>query len=68
MLEKMTQKIVSSKKIKDKNIKESMRDELKNDKNLDVTEVVEQKIREKAFSLAVDNLLLARVVSESKKV
>lgn len=60
------QRIVSSDKSR-KNIKESMKEELKNDKSLDITKVVEQKIREKAFSLAVDNLLLARVVSESKK-
>lgn len=59
------QRIVSSDKSR-QNIKESMRDELKNDQDADITKVVEQKIREKAFSLAVDNLLLARVVSESK--
>lgn len=60
------QRIVSSDKSRN-NIKEAMRAELKDDKNLDITNVVEQKIREKAFGLAVDNLLLARVVSESKK-
>jgi len=47
------------------NIKESLKDMLKQDRNIDISVAIEEKIRQKAFALAVDNLLLARVVSES---
>ena len=37
-------------------------------KKLDVDKLTESKIKEKAFSLAVDNLLVARALRESKQV
>ena len=62
---KNAQRIVSTNKSR-ANIKESLKKMIKEDKDLDISAVIESQIRQKAFSLAVDNLLLARVVSESK--
>ena len=62
-----SQKIVSTEKAR-KNIKESLKEALKEDANLSVTGLVEKAIRTKAFSLAVDNLLIARSLKESKNV
>jgi len=59
------QRIVSTPKSRAA-IKEALKSKIKEDKNLNISEEIEGKIREKAFSLAVDNLLLARVVSEAK--
>ena len=59
-----SQKIVKSAKSR-MNIKSSLREELEKDNTIDVSIVVEEKIREKAFSLAVDNLIVARIISES---
>jgi len=47
-------------------IKEELKGMIKEDKTLNISGAIEEKIRQKAFSLAVDNLLLARVVGESK--
>ncbi len=58
------QKIVTSKKAR-KNIKESLKSALKEDEGADISALVEIKIREKAFGLAVDNLLLVPIVNES---
>jgi len=60
------QKIVTSKKAR-ANIKESLKTELKRDKDVDIPKLVESKIREKAFGLAVDNLLLVKCLSEAKE-
>jgi len=49
-------------------IKAGLKQNLKEDKNADITSVVENKIREKAFTLAVDSLLVARTLTESKNV
>jgi hypothetical protein len=38
------------------------------DEKVDISELVQQKIREKAFSLAVDNLVIARNLLEAKDV
>ena len=51
-----------------KDVMTSVSEELKEDKNVDIPSLVELKIREKAFGLAVDNLLLARSFQESKKI
>jgi hypothetical protein len=59
------QKIVKSEKSRI-NIKTSLREELEKDNTIDVSVVVEEKIREKAFSLAVDNLIVARIIGESE--
>ena len=47
------------------NIKTSIRETLNGDDEIDVTALVEQKIREKAFALAIDNLLIGRAVTEA---
>lgn len=49
-----------------KAIKESLKQMVKEDSDIDLSAVIESKIRQKAFGYAVDNLLLARVVSESE--
>jgi hypothetical protein len=59
------QKVVMTRKAK-ANIKESLKDALLEDPNANVSAVVEAKIRQKAFSLAVDNLMVARLIGESK--
>lgn len=48
------------------NIKVSLRESLEKDSNVDVNKFVQEKIREKAFALAIDNLLIARTLTESK--
>jgi len=58
------QRIVSTDKSRN-NIKESLKAMIKEDKELDISATIESQIRTKAFGLAVDNLLLARVVAES---
>jgi len=39
----------------------------KSKKNVDIDKLVQEKIRYKSYSLAVDNLLIGRIVNESKK-
>ena len=46
-------------------IKAELRDALAEDKKLDITALVEAKIREKAFRLAVDNMLVAKALQEA---
>lgn len=60
------QKIVSSPKAK-ANIKGMLKEALQEDPKADVASVVEKAIRNKAFGLAVDSLLVARSVKESKE-
>jgi len=60
-----SQKLVMTKKAK-ANIKESLKEALAEDPKADVTMVVEAEIRQKAFSLAVDNLMVTRIIKESK--
>lgn len=60
-------KLVTSKKGSE-DVKESLRESIsKTKKNLDIEKLVQEKIRMKAFSLAVDNLLIGRAIAESKK-
>ena len=56
--------IVSSPKSRD-NIKLELQEQLREDSNTNTTAWVEQKVREKAFGMAVDNVLIARALSES---
>jgi len=56
--------IVSGFKAK-KTIKKELHEALQENKNIDVSTFVSEKIREKAFSLAVDNILIARPIAES---
>lgn len=50
-----------------KNIKESVSQFLAENKKANVSQVIEQKITEKAFSVAVDALLIGRTLKESKE-
>lgn len=58
------QKIVVSEQSR-KDIKAEIKEALSENSKLDPTSLVEEKIREKAFRLAVDNLVIARLLSES---
>lgn len=58
------QNIVSSEKSRN-NIKFELKEALKEDKSINTTTFIEGKIREKAFGMAIDNLLIARTISES---
>ena len=46
-------------------IKRAVVESLKEDKTLDIVSLTEDKIREKAFNLALDTLLVARILKES---
>ncbi len=61
-----SEKIVTTQKSRG-NIKESLQDELKSDPDADVGGIVEKAIRSKAFGLAVDNLMVARSLTEAKQ-
>jgi hypothetical protein len=58
-------RIVVSEKSK-KNLKESLKEDLTKNDKADVTKIVERSIREKAFALAIDSLLVARILKESQ--
>ena len=47
-------------------IKAELKEALAEDKKLDITALVESKIREKAFRLAVDNILVAQALREAQ--
>jgi hypothetical protein len=64
---KTSRKVVTTEKAR-VDIKADLKQTLKEDKNTDITSVVESKIREKAFRLAVDSLLVARTLAESENV
>ena len=49
-------------------VKNTLRESLKNDNELKVSDVVEEAIREKAFKLACDHLMIAGTLSESENV
>jgi len=59
-----SQRIVTSQKARD-NIKTSLQEALKENPKVDVGRIVEKTIRQKAFALAVDNLLVARSLLEA---
>lgn len=61
------QKVVVTEKAR-ADIKDELREALKVDKKADLAKVTENKIREKAFRLAIDNLLVARALLEAKNV
>jgi len=60
-----SQKLVMTKKAK-ANIKESLKEALTEDPKADITNLVETEIRQKAFSLAVDNLMVTCIIKESE--
>jgi len=61
----MCEKLVSSRKGRAE-LKETLKEAVTSEENVNVENVVQRKIREKAFSLAIDNLLVAKTLSESK--
>jgi len=62
-----SQKIVTTEQAR-KDIKQDLTEALKEDAKLDVAKLVESKIREKAFRLAVDNMLVATALQEAKNL
>jgi len=59
--------LVTSKKGRE-DVKQDLRESLtRAKKGTDVEKLVQEKIRTKAFSLAIDNLLVGRAITESKK-
>ncbi|MCK5605163.1 hypothetical protein KAR91_24950 [Candidatus Pacearchaeota archaeon] len=60
----MCHKLVTSKKGRS-DIKASLKEAISADKSLDVNEAVQLAIRQKAFGLACDNLLIAPTIAES---
>lgn len=61
-----SQKLISSDKGK-RDIKNELREYIIKEGSDDVETLIENKIQEKTFSLAIDNLLIARVVNEAKE-
>jgi len=61
------QKVVTTEQAK-RDIKNELKNILKENKQVDVSKIVENKIREKAFRLAIDNLMVARALTEAKKL
>lgn len=49
-------------------IKTELKEALKENKNIDLSKVVESKIREKAFRLSIDNLMVAKALQEAKNL
>lgn len=49
-------------------IKNDLKEALEKDPNVNISSIVEAKIREKAFRLSIDNLLVAKVLSEAKSI
>jgi len=62
-----SQKVVTTESAR-RDIKNELKKALSENKDLNVSKLVEQKIREKAFRLAVDNLLVARSLQEAKNL
>lgn len=59
-----SQKVVTTEQAR-KDIKNELKNALKENKDIDVASLVEVKIREKAFRLALDNLLVAKALQEA---
>lgn len=57
-------KVVSTERAR-ADIKVELKEALAEDKKLDITSLVETKIREKAFRLAIDNILVAQALQEA---
>lgn len=61
------EQLVTADKSRD-GIKAKITEAINSDDEVDVTALVEQKIREKAFGLAVDNLLIGRTIYEAENL
>ncbi len=62
-----SQKIVTTEAAR-KDIKSELKQELSENSKADVNKLVETKIREKAFRLAIDNLMVAKALTEAKNL
>jgi len=62
-----SQKIVTTEAAR-KDIKVELKEALSKNSKADVNKLVEEKIREKAYRLAIDNLLVARALTEAKNI
>jgi hypothetical protein len=62
-----SRRVVTTEKARN-DIKNSLRESIDEGEAVDVAALVEEKIREKAFNLAVDNLLIARILNESSNM
>jgi len=62
-----SQKVVATEKAR-KDIKNELKELLKENSDIDISQIVETKIREKAFRLAIDNLLVARALQEANNL
>lgn len=62
-----SKKLVTTDKARN-NIKMNLRENLEKNSKVDINKFVQNRIREKAFSLAVDNLLIARSLTESSNL
>lgn len=59
-----SQRVVTTEKARN-DIKAELRQSIEEGTEVDIPRLVEERIREKAFGLAVDNLLVARILPES---
>ncbi len=64
---KASQRVVTTEKARN-DIKAELRETIEEGSEVDIPRLVEEKIREKAFGLAVDNLIVARILPESLDV
>jgi len=62
-----SKKVVATERSRN-DIKAELKEALSQDKKLDITTLVETKIKEKAFRLAVDNILVAKALQEARDV
>ena len=60
-------KVVTTERARD-DIKNELKEALAENKKLDISALVETKIREKSFRLAVDNILVAQVLGEAQNL
>jgi hypothetical protein len=59
-----SRRVVTTEKARN-DIKNELRESIEEGESVDIASLVEDTIREKAFTLAVDNLLVARILNES---
>ena len=59
------EKLVTTDKARE-NIKRKLRESVEKENDVTISEFVQNKIRQEAYSLAIDNLLVARTISESE--
>jgi len=62
-----SQKVVITEQARN-DIKNELKEALKENSKINISKVVESKIREKAFRLALDNLLVGRALQEAKNL